>query len=165
MKRIVILGFFLQILFGTEILLIDGTKINGEIISSSNTQLQIKVSYSDDLIQINKDNIIDIDFENLIEKKSSSIDQTNIGDFSATAKNLEKAGKYLVDFRSLYYTGFFIQIATSAVVLLSDGSNSMPILLIGSGMGLILQLMSISKVGEAGEELDEAAEELIRISE
>ena len=50
-------------LFSTQVILIDGTIINGEIISISDEELQIKVSYSEDLFKINRNQILDIKFD------------------------------------------------------------------------------------------------------
>jgi hypothetical protein len=165
MKKIFMLCFFFQMLFCAEILLVDGTKLNGEIISSSDTVLQIKVAYSNDLLTINKTNILNIEFANTAEPNFVNTSRTKISDFSATARNIEKAGANLVAFQRQYYTGFFIQVVSSSMLFLTMNESAIPIAMVGGIMGTIMQLMSFSKVGVAGEELDEAAEELRKIEE
>lgn len=156
---------FGSILNSAQIILIDGTKINGEIISSDDTELKIKVTYSEDLITVNRNQVLKINFEDFGGLNAGVNSPPNIVDFSSTARKIEQAGSNLVEFKSQYYTGFFIQVASIVLIFLAEDDEFLSIALIGSLAGSIMQLFSFSKVGAAGEDLEAAARELGRLKE
>ena len=63
MKKIITISLLLNLIFCAEIQLIDGTKLNGEIISSTDDIIELKVSYSQEPLLIERKNILNIIFE------------------------------------------------------------------------------------------------------
>tara|TARA_B100000315_G_C14595769_1_gene599104 strand:+ start:1658 stop:1981 length:324 start_codon:yes stop_codon:yes gene_type:complete len=105
-KLLIALLIYNGFIYSAQIVLIDGTKINGEIINSTDEELQLKVSYSEDLITINRSQVLDIIFSEssnrsiLTQNTGSLRSQNTIVDFSETANRVERAGLKLIDFKS-----------------------------------------------------------------
>lgn len=147
---LMIIGSFL---YSAQITLIDGTTITGEIISSSDAELQIKVTYSDDLLTINRNQVLDINFKGQNETYSRETSQSTTLDFYPAATKINLAGQSLENFRSQYYTGFWIQVASIGFMFMSRDDSGFIIAIMGNLIGSVVQLMAFSHAGEAGEEL------------
>mgnify|MGYP001264050631 CR=1 FL=1 len=142
--------FFLSMIYGVEIQLVDGNTINGEIISNSDTKMTIKTSYSEDLIELDKSQILNISFDSSDSKKSNS----EAGYQGINKRDIQSAGKSLSKFRSQYYTGTIMQFLGYVLAASEDGDGdgTAPILLVI--IGGLMQLTSFNHAGEAGEHLE-----------
>ena len=60
MKKLITISLLLNLIFCAEIQLIDGIKLNGEIISSTDDIIELKVSYSQEPLLIERKNILNI---------------------------------------------------------------------------------------------------------
>lgn len=150
---IILLIFVGSILNSAQITLINGTKLNGEIISQNNIELKLKLSESEELLSINKNQILNI-FE-------YNMNPSNIN-FYDSAKNIELAGSNLVAFQSQFYIGFLIQAVSAIVFFVADDGDKLKktVGAIGFLTGGLIQLSSFNKVGDAGENLKKASIEL-----
>ena len=159
-------------LFSTQVILIDGTIIKGEIISTSDEELQIKVSYSEDLLKINRNQVLDIKFDESLNAPPvpqsqpyvALSSQTSSVDLSHAAIRIELAGEKLINFKENYYTGFFISTIGFFFMFVAQEEGLALAGFCTSVVGSAIQLMAFTKAGAAGEELKVAAQEMKRIN-
>tara|TARA_Y100001970_G_scaffold232314_1_gene289130 strand:- start:745 stop:1239 length:495 start_codon:yes stop_codon:yes gene_type:complete len=156
MKRIFGL-LLLSFCFNAEVLLVDGSKLVGEIISSSDTNISIKLNNNNQIIEIDKNKILDIDFNpnNLdinVNTKMIPAEQKNNNYYNN--EFMYAAGKDLQNFRSQYFIGAGCQALGTLMLANSDNIDdaSLPfMLMIG---GTVAQFMAFNKIGAAGEKLE-----------
>ena len=166
MKTICIIAIYFNILFCAEILLIDGTILNGKIITSTDNMLEIKVSYSDEILKINRNNVVSINFQYLGRKNTPKPAPQLPSDFSFVAANIEEAGENVVKFKNTFRAGFIIQFISTTIMLLYPENLALKnIFLVGTISGGLIQIISLDKAGMAGVYLDEAAYELEKLDQ
>ena len=64
MKKLITISLLLNLIFCAEIQLINGTNLNGKIISSTDDIIELKVSYSQEPLLIERKNILNIIYDN-----------------------------------------------------------------------------------------------------
>ena len=159
-------------LFSTQVILIDGTIIKGEIISTTDEELQIKVSYSEDLLKIDRNKVLNIKFDESsnsppvpqLQPYVALSSQTSSVDLSNAAIRVDLAGEKLINFKNNYYGGVMFSFIGYFLLFISEDEG---LATAGFGMliaGNLMQLMAFSKAGAAGEELKDAAQEMKRIN-
>ena len=174
MKKILIaLLIGMSFIYSAQVVLIDGTRLTGEIISASDEEIQIKVSYSEDLIKINRENVLDIKFD-VSAISSTMIHPESLKDLPSktpsvnldhVASRLDEAGENLVKFTGQYYAGAIMYFIGFTMILIAEEDENL--IVAGSVFALfgsVFQFFSYSKARVAGVELKKAADEMKNIN-
>ena len=147
MKNILYI-ILLSFCFNAELLLVDGSKLYGNIISSSDDVISIQLTYNGDIIEIERSKILNIDFnsENMLKQNTNS-------NLHPPSSFLFAAGDDLTKFRNQYYIGAALQFFGYILLASADDSDEVAMPGVMILIGGLIQLFSYDKIGDAGAKL------------
>jgi len=172
MKNILLFSFISLCICNDEKLDLDYDKITlltgqtyfGNYIASEDEFIIFKPKDSPNGQKVEKNNIklvqlVDGTIVYSYSANSSNIDNAKLIE---SASQINNAGQYLEDFRTKFYSGYFMQVAGISLMLLSTIDEGTPPLLYAGGLisfvGGVVILLSFNDIGNAGEELKDANE-------